>query len=145
MVERSPASDEDPEQTPRIRRAGLQSSRRLRLPPDESGYQDQEIQQTQHRRRRKLNPLRRRNRATIRAADQAVIPFLTLSFFCGVRIATLERLSWVDVKFEERRVIVPRNKGKNQKRYPVTLSENALEWLRPYVRKSGSLRSLQRR
>jgi integrase len=74
-----------------------------------------------------------------RAADPAVIPFLTLSFFCGVRVATLERLSWADVKFEERRVIVPRYKGKNQKRYPVTLSENAQEWLRPYVRKSGSL------
>jgi integrase len=74
-----------------------------------------------------------------RAADQAVIPFLTLSFFCGVRVATLERISWADVKFEERRVIVPRYKGKNQKRYPVTLSENAQEWLRPYVLKSGSL------
>jgi integrase len=49
---------------------------------------------------------------------------LTLSFFCGVRVATLERLSWADVKFEERRVIVPRYKGKNQKRYPVTSSEN---------------------
>ena len=74
-----------------------------------------------------------------RAADLAVIPFLTLSFFCGVRVATLERLSWADVKFEEQRVIVPRYKGKNQKRYPVTLSENALEWLTPYVRKNGSL------
>ena len=75
----------------------------------------------------------------LRAADPVVIPFLTLSFFCGVRVATLERLSWADVKFEERRVIVPRYKGKNQKRYPVTLSENAREWLKPYVRKSGSL------
>jgi integrase len=74
-----------------------------------------------------------------RAADPVVIPFLTLSFFCGVRVATLERLSWADVKFEEQRVIVPRYKGKNQKRYPVTLSENAMEWLRPYVRKNGSL------
>ena len=74
-----------------------------------------------------------------RAADLAVIPFLTLSFFCGVRVATLERLSWADVKFEEQRVIVPRYKGKNQKRYPVMLSENALEWLTPYVRKNGSL------
>jgi hypothetical protein len=50
----------------------------------------------------------------LRAADPAVIPFLTLSFFCGVRVATLERLSWADVKFEERRVIVPRYKGKNR-------------------------------
>jgi integrase len=34
----------------------------------------------------------------LRAADPVVIPFLTLSFFCGVRVATLERLSWADVK-----------------------------------------------
>jgi hypothetical protein len=33
-----------------------------------------------------------------RGADPAVIPFLTLSFFCGVQVATLERLSWSDVK-----------------------------------------------
>ena len=50
-----------------------------------------------------------------------MIPFLTLSFFCGIRVATLERLSWNELQFDEQRVIVPRYKGKNQKRYPVTL------------------------
>ena len=48
------------------------------------------------------------------------------SFFAGIRRATLERLDWSDVKFDEKRVIVPRHKGKNQLRYRVTLSENAL-------------------
>jgi integrase len=74
-----------------------------------------------------------------RTADSAVIPFLTLSFFCGIRRATLERLDWSDVKFVERRVIVPCYKGKNNKRYRVTLSDNALAWLKPYVRETGSL------
>jgi integrase len=74
-----------------------------------------------------------------RAADPKIIPFLTLSFFCGIRRATLERLDWSDVKFDEKRVIVPKHKGKNQSRYQVSLSENALEWLRPYVKESGSL------
>jgi integrase len=73
------------------------------------------------------------------SADKSVIPFLTLSFFCGIRRATLERLDWSDVKFDEKRVIVPAYKGKKQKRYPVELSENALAWLRPHVRESGSL------
>jgi hypothetical protein len=40
-------------------------SERHSLPPGESGYQEQEIQRTQHRRRRNLDSLRRRNRATI--------------------------------------------------------------------------------
>ena len=54
-----------------------------------------------------------------RAADPAVIPFLTLSFFCGVRVATLERLSWADVKFEERRVIVPGIKARTKSVIPL--------------------------
>jgi len=74
-----------------------------------------------------------------RAADAEVIPFLTLSFFAGIRRATLERLDWSDVRFEEKRVIVPAYKGKNQTRYQVNLSENALEWLKPHVRENGSL------
>ena len=74
-----------------------------------------------------------------RAADPQVIPFLTLSFFAGIRRATLERLDWSEVRFDERRVIVPAYKGKNQKRYQVSLSDNAIEWLKPYVQPSGSL------
>jgi integrase len=74
-----------------------------------------------------------------RAADPETIPFLTLSFFCGIRRATIERLDWKDVRFEEKRVVVPKHKGKNQTRYQVTLQENALAFLRPYVRESGSL------
>jgi integrase len=60
-------------------------------------------------------------------------------FFCGIRRATIERLDWKDVRFEEKRIIVPKHKGKNQTRYPVTLQENALEWLRPHLQESGSL------
>src|ERR1700738_3048444 len=81
MVDRAPAGDEDPQQTPGIRRTSLQSRGRLRLPPGESGYQDQEIQRTQHRRRRNLDPLRRRNRATLssrRAACYSVSDALLL-------------------------------------------------------------------
>jgi integrase len=74
-----------------------------------------------------------------RAADPRVIPFLTLSFFAGIRRATLERLDWSDVKFDQARVIVPKHKSKNQSRYRVSLSENALDWLRPHVKGSGSI------
>jgi integrase len=74
-----------------------------------------------------------------RVADAEVIPFLTLSFFCGIRTATLERLDWSDIKYAEKRVIVPRYAGKNDLRYRVTLSDNALAWLKPFVRESGSL------
>jgi len=43
------------------------------------------------------------------------------------------------VEHDEKRVIVPRYKGKNQLRYRVTLSENALAWLKPHVKETGSI------
>jgi integrase len=43
------------------------------------------------------------------------------------------------VKLSEKRVIVPRYAGKNDKRYRVTLSDNLVEWLRPHVIESGPL------
>jgi integrase len=74
-----------------------------------------------------------------RAADPSIIPYLTLSFFAGIRRATVERLDWSDLHFDEKRVVVPAYAGKKQKRYGTTLSENALAWLKPYIKNSGSL------
>jgi integrase len=74
-----------------------------------------------------------------RAADREVIPFLALSFFAGIRVDTLRKLDWSEVKYDEKRVIVPRYKGKNQLRYRVTLSENALAWLKPHIKETGSI------
>src|SRR5258708_31752518 len=71
------------------------------------------------------------------AADPKVIPFLVLNFFCSIRRATVERLDWSDVSMAQKHVIVPRYKGKNQKRYRVTLSDNALEWLKPMAQANG--------
>jgi integrase len=73
-----------------------------------------------------------------RAVDPEVIPFLTLNFFCGIRRAVIERLNWSEVSIAKKRVIVPQYKGKNQKRYPVTLSDNAIEWLKPKEQARGS-------
>jgi integrase len=79
-----------------------------------------------------------------RAADPEVIPFLTLSFFCGIRRATLERLDWSDISIRKKHLIVPRYKGKNQKRYRVILSDNAIEWLKSAAKAKGSLLALSR-
>ena len=79
-----------------------------------------------------------------RAAHPELIPFLTLWFFTGIRRRTLEKLDWSDVRLSEKRIIVPRHHGKNQRRYRVTLSENALEWLKPYEKESGSLLAISK-
>lgn len=74
----------------------------------------------------------------LHAASKEVVPFLVLSMFCGIRRATLERLDWKDVRFNERKVVVPRFAGKNQQRYSVTLEDNAMKWLAPYAEREGS-------
>ena len=74
-----------------------------------------------------------------RAADPEIIPYLVFLFFCGIRRATVERLDWKDLQFENKQVVVPAYKGKKQTRYKVLLSDNAVEWLRPYVKPSGSI------
>jgi integrase len=43
----------------------------------------------------------------LNAADPEGVSFLALSLFCGIRRATLERLDWRDVRFVERKVVVP--------------------------------------
>lgn len=73
------------------------------------------------------------------SADSAIIPFLVLNFFCGIRRSTVERLDWSDVSVKQKHVIVPRYKGKNQKRYRVAIAKNALEWLKPHAKDSGSI------
>jgi integrase len=47
-----------------------------------------------------------------RTVPSEVIPFLTLSFFCGIRVASLCDLDWSEIKYDEKRVIVPRYKAK---------------------------------
>jgi integrase len=79
-----------------------------------------------------------------RAADAEVIPFLVLNFFCGIRRSTAERLDWSEVSIKQKHVIVPRYKGKNQKRYRVTVSDNSLAWLKPHSKTQGSFLALSR-
>ena len=78
------------------------------------------------------------------SADSQVIPFLVLNFFCGIRRSTVERLDWSDVSIAKKHVIVPRYKGKNDKRYRVTLSDNALAWLTPRAKEKGSFLAASR-
>jgi integrase len=73
------------------------------------------------------------------AADPEIVPFLAISFFAGVRIATLQRLDWKDIDFRERRIVVPAFKGKNAIRYSVDISDNLAAWLAPYLKAEGSL------
>src|SRR5262249_15032944 len=53
--------------------------------------------------------------------------------------STLEPLDWSEINLTERRITVPGYKGKDQKRYHVTILDNLLAWLTPHAKANGSL------
>jgi len=60
-----------------------------------------------------------------------------LGLFAGVRRAELEQLSWSAVKWERKMVTVDGTIAKSGSIRNVTLSENALAWLKEHRAKSG--------
>jgi integrase len=146
MVERSSFSRQDPEQTSGLCRTDFQSGRRYRSHHNQPVSKIKKFGERSNEETGEVSVLTTADtRKLFQAADPEVIPYLTLSYFAGIRRATLERLDWSDIKFAERRAIVPRYKAKNGKHYRVTLSDNAIEWLRPHVRESGPLLAISRR
>ena len=71
--------------------------------------------------------------------DLALLPFLILAFFCGVRPAgELEKLTWASVHLTGKpEVEIPASVSKTRRRRFVDLSENALAWLQAYRLRGG--------
>lgn len=66
------------------------------------------------------------------AASAQTLPYWVLGAFCGLRSSEIERLSWGDVQWEAKQVVVPALKSKTASRRSVRLRPNALRWLAPY-------------
>lgn len=62
----------------------------------------------------------------------AVVARMALGFFAGVRSAEIDRINWANVNLDEGEVRVALPKGSSQGHKPriVTLSENAIAWLK---------------
>jgi integrase len=71
--------------------------------------------------------------------DLALLPFLVLGLFCGVRPAgELEKLSWASVHLTGKpEVEIPASVSKTKRRRFVDLSENAIVWLEAYRLRGG--------
>ena len=71
--------------------------------------------------------------------DLALLPFLVLALFCGVRPAgELEKLTWASVHLTGKpEVEIPASVSKTKRRRFVDLSENALAWLEAYRLRGG--------
>ena len=71
------------------------------------------------------------------AFDPALVPFLAIGLFAGLRTAELERLSWSDIT--EGAIRIEPRTAKTASRRVVELSANLLEWLLPYRKLSGPI------
>jgi integrase len=70
-------------------------------------------------------------------ASEAMIPFLTLGAFAGVRHAEIQRLEWKDIKFDDGSIEIQASKAKTASRRLVSIVPNLKEWLLKYRQPSG--------
>jgi integrase len=71
--------------------------------------------------------------------DPRLIPQLALGFFAGIRSAELHRLTWEDIQFENRLIVVGAQASKCfQKRF-VHMEDNLMDWLTKYREFTGLL------
>lgn len=71
--------------------------------------------------------------------DHGLLPFLALSFFCGLRRSEALRLDWSAVDLLERFVRLPASITKTRRNRHIELSENAVAWLSPHAHERGKV------
>lgn len=75
----------------------------------------------------------------LNAATFELVPFLAIGAFAGLRPEELKRLQWADVSFEDRLITVNAGVSKTARKRFAEIPENLLEWLRPYVGRTGEV------
>lgn len=72
-------------------------------------------------------------------ADERIVPAIAIGAFAGLRSATIARLRWENVKWEQGVIEVPGAIAKNRKRYLAPLLPCLVAWLEPYRQKAGAI------
>jgi integrase len=77
---------------------------------------------------------------------EAMIPYLAIAAFCGLRSAEIARLDWSEVHLTgaEHFIEVKASKAKTASRRTVPISENCAQWLAPFVKESGPVCAFER-
>ena len=70
-------------------------------------------------------------------APEKLLPVLVLGGLCGLRTAEIQRLDWGAINWQERYVGIRGRIAKTGDNRLAPLSVNALEWLRPYMQRTG--------
>jgi integrase len=78
-------------------------------------------------------------RQLLETADPRVLPAIAIGAFTGLRSASISRLRWENVKWEQSVVEIPAAIAKNGKRYLVPLLPCLAAWLAPYRAHRGKV------
>lgn len=73
------------------------------------------------------------------AAPDEMLPALVLLGFCGVRPNEMRRLTWSDIRFETRTVVIDATQAKTASRRTVPLCESAITWLSQFKGAEGPI------
>lgn len=68
-----------------------------------------------------------------------MLPHVALGLFAGLRTSELERLDWAEIDLADKTVEIKAEKAKTRARGIVEPSDNLLEWLRPYTKRTGKI------
>ena len=82
----------------------------------------------------------------LNAAPFELLPFLAIGVFAGLRPEEIKRLRWSDVSFEDQLITVNATISKTARKRFAEISENLLQWLRPFAGRTGPVacRNLQK-
>lgn len=72
-------------------------------------------------------------------ASPALVPFLAIGAFAGLRHAEIQRLDWKEVRLEDGFIEVKASKAKTASRRLVPISENLKLWLRDHKKAEGNV------
>lgn len=78
-------------------------------------------------------------RRLLEASGDETRPAIVLCGFAGIRTAEIRRLTWEDVNYGEKVVVVGAHAAKTQSRRVVPLCAAALAWLAPFTGRTGKI------
>lgn len=81
----------------------------------------------------------RRIMETTAEQEPALIPFMAVSFFAGLRLAEAQRLDWTAIDLAEKFLKLPGAITKTKRTRHVELSDNVVQWLAPYEGETGKV------
>ena len=72
-------------------------------------------------------------------AEPALVPFLAIGAFAGLRHAEIQRLDWSEVRLDEGFIEVKASKAKTASRRLVPILDNLKQWLTPHRQTEGKV------